>query len=280
MAADLGGDLSDDFRTAPLEPPIGQTHADPPTAPKPERAPHRGRFLVIYGGLAAVLGLAIAGLVIYAGRSINPAPAWSSWKPSGGGLGAAKQIASHVGGAYRLGGGTQLVDVIAKAPSVSPGSQVVPIHYVALAGRKGTINADFPVDSSNGLMYSLCGLGTSCSIASGKPSVERGTLVRREILELALYTFKYVGGVNQVMAFMPPTPGSAPQYVIYLQKQDLSTQLKKPLVDTLAIKPPLPSTISPSEQQTIDATTQSHIYKFSLSQTQLGDAVLVLKPAA
>ena len=56
-------------------------------------------------------------------------------------------------------------------------------------------------------MYSLCGLGASCSIATGTPSVERGELVRREILELALYTFKYVGGIENVIAFMPP-PGT------------------------------------------------------------------------
>ena len=70
-------------------------------------------------------------------------------------------------------------------------------------------------------MYSLCGLGTSCSIATGKASVERGELVRREILELALYTFKYVGGVKNVIAFMPPRPGDSPKYVVYLQKSDV-----------------------------------------------------------
>ena len=43
--------------------------------------------------LGAVLALALVGVVVYAGRSISPGPAWSSWKPSGGGLGAAKQIA-------------------------------------------------------------------------------------------------------------------------------------------------------------------------------------------
>ena len=59
-------------------------------------------------------------------------------------------------------------------------------------------------------MFSLCGLGQSCAIATGKASVERGTLVRREILELALYTFKYVGGVNHVIAFMPPARGKQP----------------------------------------------------------------------
>jgi hypothetical protein len=252
-----------------------------PSAPAPRsRAPHRWRFMFIYGTLAAVLGLGIAGIVIYAGRSINPGPSWSAWKPSGGGLGAAKQIADHVGGTYHLPSGQQLVDVIAKAPSVSPANQQIPIHYVAVRGAKGAIDKIFQVDSSNSLMYSLCGLGASCSIATGKPSVARGTLVRREILELALYTFKYVGGVKNVIAFMPPTPGAQPTLAVYLQRTDFSQELKHPLDQTLNAKVPLPSAITAKEQETIDSTTQSRVYKFTLSQAQQGDAILVLQPLA
>ncbi len=250
-----------------------------PPAPK-SSAPHRWRFFFIYGTLAAVLGLAVAGIVVYAGRSINPAPKWSAWQPSGGGLGAAKQIADRVGGTYHLPSGQQLVDVIAKSPSVSPANQQIPIHYIAVRGAKGVVDAVFPVDSSNSLMYSLCGLGASCSIATGKPSVARGTLVRREILELALYTFKYVGGVKNVIAFMPPTPGAQPTLAVYLQKSDFSQELKHPLTQTLNAKVPLPTAITAKEQETIDSTTQSRVYKFSLSQAQQGDAILVLQPLA
>ena len=222
----------------------------------------------------------LVGTVLWAGRAINPAPAWSAWKPSGGGLGAAKQIAEHVGSTYHLQGGKQLVDVIAKAPSVSASNQSIPIRLIAVRGTKGASDSVFPVDSSNSLTYSLCGLGASCAIATGKPSVERGTLVRREILELALYTFKYVGGVNHVIAFMPPTPGSAPTVAIYLQKSDLTQQLKLPLARTLNPKVPLASSIGAREQRTIVATTNARIYKFSLSQAQTGDAILVLAPQA
>jgi hypothetical protein len=127
-------------------------------------------------------------------------------------------------------------------------------------------------------MYSLCGLGTSCSIATGKASVERGRLVRREIFELALYTFKYVGGVKNVIAFMPPQPGASPKYVVYLRKDDLKAELGKPLVTTLAAKTPLPKTIPASEVQSIDSVTEPRVYSFSLSQAQQGDAILVLAP--
>jgi hypothetical protein len=240
--------------------------------------PHRARFAAVYGVLGLAVAAAIAGIVVYAGRSINPGPAWSSWKPSGGGLGAAKQIADHISPNYRLPDGNQLVDIIAKGPSVSSGGQTIPLPFIALRGPKGKIDQVTQVSNGDTFTFSLCGLGTSCSIATGKPSVARATLVRREILELALYTFKYVHGVKHIVAFMPPPAGTLPAYVVYLQKSDLTTQLATPLTRTLAPKVPLPSKITAQEQQRIDGLTQPRIYKFSLSQTQQGDAVLVLAP--
>jgi len=239
------------------------------------------RFGLVYGGLGAALAGGVAGLVIALTHTgtIGGGAAWSTWKPSGGGLGAAKQIADEVGKTYRLPNGDQLVDVIAKAPSVSPGSaSAIPIHYVAVRGTHGGGDVISTVSSSNSIMYSLCGLGSACSISSGKASVERGTLVRREILELALYTFKYVGGVHSVIAFMPPTPGAQPQYLVYLQKNDVSDELKKPLVNTLRSKVPLPAAIPAREVHVIDSVTESRVYKFGLSQAQQGDAILVLTP--
>ncbi len=257
------------------------TSTDATAPPARPAAPHKFRFSLIYGGLGLILAGAIVVVVLYAGRSISPGPTWSSWKPSGGGEGAAKQIAEHVGGTYRLPTGDQLVTVIAKAPAVSPASTVsIPIHFVVINDKQGRTNQVFPVSSSNSIMYSLCGLGTSCAIATGKPTVARGTLVRREILELALYTFKYVGGVNSIIAFMPPALGTQPKYVVYIQKNDLKPQLKTPLGETLGKKVPLPTTIPAREVQTIDAVTESRVYSFSLSQAQQGDAILVLAPLA
>jgi hypothetical protein len=252
----------------------------PPGEPRPR--PYRSRFSLLYAALGAAAAAAVVGIVLAVTHtSVGGAgPAWSAWKPSGGGLGAAKQIADHVAGTYHLPSGQQLVDVIASAPSVSPANQQIPIHYIAVRGAKGKIDKIFQVSSSNSLMYSLCGLGASCSIATGTPSVARGTLVRREILELALYTFKYIGGIKNVVAFMPPTPGSQPTLAVYLQKTDFAEELKHPLSRTLNTKVPLPAAITAKEQETIDSTTQSRVYKFTLSQAQQGDAILVLQPLA
>ena len=113
---------------------------------------------------------------------------------------------------YHLPNGDQIVDVISKAPSVSPDKTTLPVHYVAVRGTKA-VKATRSITSRRrtAVMYSLCGLGVSCSIATGTPSVERGELVRREILELALYTFKYVGGIENVIAFMPAEGRQGPE---------------------------------------------------------------------
>ncbi len=48
------------------------------------------------------------------------------------------------------------------------------------------------VPATHSFQYILCGLGANCSIKGGKASTARHALLRREALELALYTFKYV----------------------------------------------------------------------------------------
>lgn len=255
------------------------TQAPRPQPPEPTRL-YRRRFAVAYVVLGLAAAGAVAGLVVAVSGSIATGePAWSAWRPTADGQAGAKQVASHVARQYHLPSGEQLVEIFAKPPSVSPQDKEIPLHYLVV--QRGRSNDDpVALNSRNTVQYSLCGLGDSCAIAKGKPSVERGTLVRREILELALYTFKYLKGVNNVIAFMPPTPGSTPKYVVFLQRKALEEQLRRPLQQTLAPKTPLPSSISSKEQQTIDATTEQRVFSYSLSQAQNGDAVLVLAPVA
>lgn len=277
MASDL---------TSPSPGPSSTDAAVPATPPAPAPAgsaphsPHRLRFGLIYGALGTILVVAIVGLTVFATRSISPAPKWSTWHPKGGGLGAAHEIADHVSQRYHLPNGDQLVDVIAQAPSVSPSTGTVPIHFVAVKGTKGTgtHNQLYPVSSANSVMYTLCGLGASCEIATGKPSVQRGLLVRREILELALYTFKYVGGIDNVLAFMPGTAGKTAKYIVYLRHSDVADELKQPLTTTLGKKVPLPKAIPAGEIRTIDTKTTHRVYSFVVAQAPQGDLVFVLAP--
>ena len=272
MASDLTSESPD--ITKPDVSPV-----DRPSLPTIEPQQHRLRFGFLYFLLAAVLGCALAGVILYATDSVRHSASWSSWEPTGGGLGGANQIAAHVAKQYHLPSGEQLVEVFAKPPSVSPADQQIPLHYVVVS-RANSNEPPIQISSSDTVQYSLCGLGASCAIEKGKPSVQRGTLVRREILELALYSFKYLHGVKNVIAFMPPTPGAHPKYAVFLQKSDLDQYLGKPLSTTLGARTPLANGITRTEQQTIDATTESKVFQFGLSQAQNGDAVLVLQPLA
>ena len=232
------------------------------------------RFLIVYLLLGLVLGVAIAGLVVVLGRpGHKDAPAWSVWEPAGDDAQKTQQIADHVGGTYRLPSGQQLVGIQATPPRV----QDVPIGAIAvrhLPTEETPVNVMAPDGT---VVYIMCGLGDNCSISEGEPSAERLRLLRREALELALYTFRYVDGKDSVVAFLPPAPGSDPSYALFFQRGPFEPELDKPLRTTLsAIIPPLPSDIAPSEVATIDRLTSPNFYRFTFQQLQDGTAVLVL----
>src|SRR3954451_6909399 len=133
MASDLSATEANDITKPDVSP------VDRPTLPVlPAQRKTRLRFVFIYGVLAVALGAAIAGVAIYAGDVAHPGPARASWKPSGGGLGAAKQIAAPVSRQDHPPSGEQLVAVLANPPSVSPADQQIPLHYLAVRGKKQT----------------------------------------------------------------------------------------------------------------------------------------------
>ena len=156
-----------------------------------------------------------------------------------------------------------------------------PIRFLAVAKNSNPKSAnDFTTfDGSSTLMYILCGGAASCAMA-GEASNARGQLVRREALELALYTFGYVDGVDAVVAFLPPKPNS-PSYAVFFKKGDLDSQLDHPLVRTLPQRrPPVPGKLTPTERKTIDDLTLTRYFRFELQRANNGARVLVLRPAA
>ena len=263
--------------TSPEPAPAEVAPAAPPQTPA---RPHWLRFYAIYVVLGAALFGAVVVGVVSATKTTRPGAAWSAWRPSGGGLGAAAEIAKHVGGEYRFGNGNQLADVIAKAPSVTASNQKIPVGYVAVRGSGGKPDGVLPVSGSNSVMYTLCGLGASCTVATGNASVARGLVVRREIVELALYTFHYESGISTVIAFMPPSSASASPVIVYLHRSDLASQLRRPLAETFPGRAPGPNAISSRDARLVEATTGKSVYSFSLTQAQDGNAVLVLSRLA
>jgi hypothetical protein len=266
-------------------------------APAPARAdtPYRSRFGLALG---ALIGIAIAtlaiGAAVYVGTGGNGAPdGWSTWKPeSDDGVGAARQIAEHVGEKYRLSNGDQIVGVQAGPLEVFG----LPLEVALRTAPQG---GDIDFVDGDGLMYTLNGLGPKGSVRGGKPTEERHLLLRREALELALYTFRYVEDVDLVVVLLPPrkmTPAeekavaaanakgdtAAAQRIepktqaLFYRPGDLEPQLEIPLGATIPAKTPRPETIPASESRRIDALTRGNLFLASFTQGQDQRPFLVL----
>jgi len=178
-----------------------------------ESLPHAPKFRA---AMAALMGIAVAAVVIaitaLAGGGHHSSQKWSDWSPPDTGVQGAREIADHIAPLYRISGTDQLAIVTvsnltapstASAGSASSSSQSSGGLQVAV--RSDPNSSAVSLIGGNTIAYNLCGIGsTNCSIGVGTPSPDRLLLLRREALELALYTFKYISGTQNVVAILPP----------------------------------------------------------------------------
>jgi hypothetical protein len=247
---------------------------------------YKARFALLYGALVVVGIAAIVGLVVLIAKPSSgggvSAKGWSDWKPDHGTTSQmATQIAQHVAREYKLNKtGAPLLAVVAGPPQVTSGTHNISVSNIAVKKTAASAAGIEIVPSASTWKEQLCGIGGSgCSIPTGKPTETRGRLVRREALEIALYTFKFVPAIKSIVAFMPPPAGSPPSTLLYLQKQNLTKQLDQPLGKTLPLtKPPLPTDTDSKEAATIDKLTLPAIYSYNYQQLQDASALLVLNP--
>jgi hypothetical protein len=241
-----------------------------------ERGVYRFRFGLAYLALAILAGAGIGTAVLLINRPADEAgPPWSNWKPTGSESSQVKQIADYVSGRYRLPSGNQLVAILAGPPRVTAGEEAVAVRAVAIPGE----DAAEVVATDESVMYELCGLGARCAIREGRPSEERHQLLRREALELALYTFKYTDGANSVIAFLPPGPDAENGTALFFQKSDFRRELDQPLNRTLIrSNPPQAAELSSVEGSLIDRLTQARLFNYEFQPAPAGGAILVLAP--
>lgn len=284
MADDL-----DQVTTGPT-PSTGQTLTEPPPpqghAPVVHPAAGRFRAITVVLGLIGLIALIFAAGLASNKSSATQVTGWSAWEPSSDSPGAAQQIADHVAPQYKGTDGKQLV-------AVTGGPLVVADLPVRVAVRGANGGSDVQMVQGDGILYTLCGLGPHCSIAAGKPSTERMLLLRREALELALYTFKYISGTENVVVLMPPRPGernitlSSGQTTkagnqgtaLLFQKKDYEPQLNAQLTETLPDSVPSIGQMPKSpEASAVESLTAPTMYLVSIVQGQDASAYLVLDP--
>jgi hypothetical protein len=232
------------------------------------------RFQFITGALVAVGIAAIVGIaVLIIGPSTKtPEPAWSPWKPTSGGTAGATQIAEHVAPEYTESG-QQLVKIDANDLSF----QGIPLTVALQTGANE--GGRIQIHSEKGVLYQLCGLTSTCAIDQGKASVERGLLMRRAAFELALYTFRYLKGVKQVVVLTPPVKGKLPTHALYFQRDRVSRELDRPLTSSLAPKAPSVDSVTdaPDTPLVHEATHEQWLFTLN-GQGFNNGGLLVLKP--
>ena len=232
----------------------------------------RGRFAVAYLVLGAVVGVGVGSFLVLLQRDPPlPPPPWSSWRPTATDTGARmSEIANHVGSGYKLPSGNQLVSIQTQNSSDFQGIVVVKPDDVR------TPDAQYSGDDT--AVFLLCGGSKACKIGEGKATVARGTVLRREALELAMYTLEYAHPIKNVLIFFPPGPGeNRLTSTLFFQRDDLESTLKHPLRRTLPqVQPPLPGQVRPSELKTVNDLTGDRRFKY-LGTSQ---NVIVIQPPA
>jgi hypothetical protein len=244
-----------------------------PLTDNPERQKHV--FRLAYGVLALAFWISIAGFALLIARPNHSKPAvWSSWKPQTQGLTGAREISLRIAPRYKGENGAQLV-------AVQPhGAQVQGLRLEAIGVRKlnqgGQINPYIGLyRADKTLIYAFCGLQTNCAM-SGDTTPERERTLRRAALELALYSFKYLKGVDQVVSLVQSVNAGGTS-AVFLRKADLEPELKHPLRDTLPLtRVPAADSKNPKESAVIDALTLSNTFPAHFEPLPDGDAILVL----
>ena len=237
------------------------------------------RFSLAYFALAALLGVAVGTFVLLVERAApTPPPPWSAWQPTNDERSVRQeQIAAHVASEYRNASGKKLVNVVVRNPQEAPN----PISDIAITRTlQPTQRSDIleAVSTEKTAMYVLCGSAgpPGCAINEGQPSKARTDVLRREALELALYTFRYLDETDSVVAFFPPKDL---EDVMYFTKSNLADQLDAPLRQTLARpKGPIPGSLSTRERRLIDELTAPRQFRGSLREERNGSNALMLVP--
>ncbi len=277
--------------------------------------PHSGRFRTVTALLVAlgVGAIVVAVSVAVSGRRSTPAGAkWSQWQPPDSGTQGAQDIANFVSPFYRIDNAHQLSLVtvvnLESAAAASAQQQAAANGTASSGTASGLQVAVRPSPSSsqvsllggNTIAYNLCGIGgKNCAIGVGKPSTNRLLLLRREALELALYTFKYISGTDNVVAILPPghtetaptlskkPPSSTTQttakpvdIAVLFVRQEVSPLLKEPLDHYLPeqLPPSVSEMAKAPEAGLVSQITARGLFSEQLQQAQDGSTLIVLNP--
>ena len=260
-------------------------------------APHAPKFRVAIAALfgIAVGALAIAIVVVSGGgnrSALRNGAAWSSWVPDSSGTTGVSEIAQHVSPFYRLSSSQQLdvISPIQLAQTTAAGTTTGSGLTVAVNESSSSKTTSLGLLNGKTIAYNVCGLGAKNCEVAGTPSVDRMLLLRREALELALYTFEYISGSQNVVVVLPPghsvtSSGSTTAGVtvaLLFIRRELQPLLSAPLASSLQQYPPEVSQLTiwskTQEAGLVDQVTAHGLFSSQVESQQVGGNLLVLTP--
>ena len=118
---------------------------------------------------------------------------WSAWQPTRGDGDPIQQIVDHVGPEYRLPSGKQIVAVTG-GPSQIEGIPLV----VALRSDPAKNGDEHPREQERRPLPDVRPRARTARSRRASPPRSAACYLRREALELALYTFNYVADIDGV----------------------------------------------------------------------------------
>jgi hypothetical protein len=266
MASDLTGeDLAAPAATA-------QPAAEP--AKRKPRTPHRARLFLVYGLLGGVLALAIAaGVILGTDKSNSDSSAQGNpvtFTPTDGSDQAVThQIAARVTSEYSKV--NDFVHVVSQEPlQLHPPLAAVETRWdFGVLSQPRKTNVDL---TDNSWMYEICGAASSCGLANtgNESGVKFERRLFRGMLELTLYTFKYIPRIQSVIVLLPPTgQQNSNSYALYVKRASVGALLRQPLSKAIGkAGAPLGN---------LGSRINSHLYQWNPNQVeQLPDMSLVL----
>lgn len=258
--------------------------------------PHALKFRVALGILAGIAIAALAIAVAVAAHGNRRATAtslahWSSWAPTSSGSDGVSQIAQEVAPYYRLNNSKQLDVITPIAVSQTTAAGTITGEGLTVAVDESTGKSQsLGLLSGRTVAYNVCGLGAKDCELAGTPSTNRMLLLRREALELALYTFRYISDSENVVVVLPPghtvksgsssSSGSAVTVAVLFVRSELQHWLGIPLAKTLQQYPlevsELGTWSQTEEAGLVDEITAHGLFSSQVQAQQEGGKLLVL----
>ena len=245
-------------------------------APQPAAAPpklHRRRFAILYGALVVLAAGGVSAGAWFIANPEPPPPVWTDWKPlkTDSPESTVREIAVHVQEKYATAKGEPFATIRGGPLSVGSDPAVLVKPDAKAAGG-------YKFFEGASVQYQLCGTTTkgTCAFDPNKvPPNTSGALTRTMAYELALTTFHFVPGVQNVAVLMPTLlKGQQPRILVLTRSENDDPRELDDVIKPIVVKG------KPSSAEALDIATRTDalIYHYEVTATSDNQPVYLITP--